>query len=91
MESDEIPLKVVHRIVVVLLGHAGVDHEVARGSWGGWVIWEQVTEVGILERVKRKVPPDVAGGWVSPDCVFEPAGIDLEIVGGVTPSANTER
>lgn len=91
MESDEIPLKIVHRIFDDLFGHTGVYHEVPRRWWGRWVIWEQVSQVGILKRVKRKVPPDMVKAGISPDYVFEPAGIDLVIIGGVAPTANTER
>ena len=88
MESDEIPLKVVHRIFNVFLGYTGVDHEASRGRWSQWVILEQVTKVGILERVKREVPPDVIGVWIRPEDVFEPASVDLIIVSGVAPTTN---
>ena len=91
MEAEEITLEAVHCVVDVLLGHTGVDHEVLRGRWGRWVIWEQFTQVWVLERVKRKVPPDAGRVRISPDGVFEPAGVDLVIVGGVTPTANAER
>lgn len=90
MESDEIPLEVVHCIVDVLLGHARVDHKVDRGWWSRWVVREKSAEVRVLEGVKRKVPPDVVGAWISPDYVFEPASENLVVVGGVPPAANAK-
>ena len=43
-------------------------------------------QVGVLEREKREVSPDVVRVWVRPDCVFEPASSDLVIIGRITPT-----
>ena len=93
MESDEISLEVAHHIIHVLLGHSRVDHEThwERGS-------RRVTgkrggrgQIGVGEWEKREVPPDVVRVWIRPDLVFEPAGIDLIIIGGIAPAANAGR
>jgi len=90
MESHEVALKAVHHGVHVILGHGRVDLKVERGRRGSWVR-ERRTAFGVGERQIREVPPDVMRAWISHDHVFESAGIDLEIVIGVTPAANTIR
>jgi len=47
--------------------------------------------VGGSERENREISPDVVRGWIRQDYVFEPAGRDLIIVGGVTPGTNAGR
>ena len=40
----------------------------------------------MIEWEKRKVSPDMVRSWIRPDYVFESAGRDLIIVGGITPT-----
>jgi len=91
LESEEVSLKVVHLIIHVLLGHSRVDHEVHRGRRNIWGTSERGRKIGVGVREKREVPPDVVRVWIHPDLVFEPAGIDLKIVVGITPATNAGR
>lgn len=88
VQSDEIALEAVHRMLVVHLGHTGVDHQIPRGWWGEGVVGEQSTSALIPERVKRIVSPDVVRARVRPDYVLESAGIDLVIVLRIAPTAD---
>ena len=89
MESEVITSIVCDQTIHILFGHSGVDHK-AYWSWGTLgITCEWGLDVGVTERVKREVPPDVMGVWIRHDHVFEPAGVDLEIIVGVTPATNT--
>ena len=74
MEFEEITRIVVHYGIHILLGQRRVDHQVL------------ISDVGAGERQKREVPPDVVRARIRDEYVFEPAGRDLIIVGGVTPT-----
>jgi len=50
------------------------------------VACERGRDRGVVEWEKRKVPPDTMRGWISPNDIFESAGRDLIIVGGITPA-----
>jgi len=91
LESEEVSLKVVHLIIHVLLGHGRVDHELHRGRRSIRVTGEREKKVGVGEREKREVPPDVMRVWIHPDLVFESAGIDLIIIFRIAPTTNTGR
>ena len=86
MESDQISLKAIHQIIHILGGNRRIDHEICRNPGSRWVACEWGNDGGIIEREKRKISPDVVRGRVWPDYVFEPAGSDLIIIGGVTPA-----
>ena len=88
MESDEITLKVVNQVVHVRLDHSRVDQEAWGERRGVRVAGERGNEGRVaVGRVITEVPPDVVRVWIRPDLVFEPAGVDLEIVFGITPAA----
>ena len=53
-------------------------------------ICERGNDLGVRERERREVPR-VVRGWIHPDLVFEPSGIDLVIIGGIAPATNTGR
>ena len=92
LESGEISLEVVHRIVHVLLGHRCVGHQVLWNERSCWVIREYGGRVvGASERENREVSPDVVRARIRQDYVFEPSGRDLVIVSRVPPGTNTRR
>ena len=91
MESYKVSLKAVHRKIHVLLGHRRVDHKLPRNRRGGRIIWEWGNGIGAVERLNREVSPDAVRVWIRPDYVFEPAGIDLVIIGGIAPATNAGR
>ena len=91
LESDEITLKVVHRIIHVLRRHGGVDHQAHWGRRGEWIIGEGENKQGVREGEERVVPPDVVRAWIDPDLVFEPAGRDLIIIVGIAPATDAGR
>ena len=91
LESDEITLKVVHRIIHVLRGHGGVDHQAHRDRRSEWIAGERGKEQGVREGEKRVIPPDVVRAWIDPDLVFEPAGRDLIIIVGIAPATDAGR
>ena len=88
VESEKVALKVVHDEIHVLLRHRRVDHQVRRRRGSRRVTSERGLKVGASVRVKREVSPDTVRVWIRPDYVFEPAGGDLIIVGGVTPTTD---
>ena len=90
VESDEISFKAVHQVIHVFLGHGGVYHQVRRRRRSVWIIHERV-DSGASERERCEFSPDVMRDWIGSDHVFEPAGIDLVIIGGVAPATNAVR
>ena len=88
LESEEVSLEVVHRIIDVRLCHSRVDHDAHRGCRSIWSTGERGRKTGVGVREKRVVPPDVVRVRIHPDLVFEPAGKDLIIVVGITPATN---
>ena len=81
LESEQITLIAVHNEIHGFLGHRRVDHQARRErEWG--------SEGEGTVRIQREVPPDAVRGWIRPDQVFERAGGDFIIGGGVTPSTD---
>jgi hypothetical protein len=44
---------------ITLLGHSCVDHEADWGRRSRWIADERRKKVGVGERVKREIPPDM--------------------------------
>lgn len=88
-KSEEIALEAVDSEIYVLLGHRRVDHE-ALVRWGGRrVVSPRGGELEGSEREEREDSPDAVRGWIRHGYVFEPAGKDLIIVGGVAPTTDS--
>ena len=87
-ESDKISLEVVHNIIHILLGHSHVDHETHWERRSRRIAGERGGHIGVREWEEREAPLYTVRVWVHPDLVFEPAGIDLIIIGGIAPAAN---
>ena len=75
-------------MVHVLLGHGRVDHQVRLKRRSRWVTRERI-KWGVQQREKREVSPNVVRGRISHDHIFESAGKNLIIVGGIAPCTNT--
>lgn len=91
LELEVVAGIVSDQTIDVLLGHAAVDGQggLRRGAVGR--VSPRREGIGVRERVKGVVPPDVVGVRVHPDFILETAGGDLVVVLGVAPATNTMR
>jgi len=86
-----ISLVAVHHRVHVGLGQGRINQEGRITGGSERIISPRGNDLGVSKRVKREVSPDVMGGRIRPDHVFETAVVDLEIVLGITPATNAVR
>ena len=86
LETDEIAIEAVDHESDILRYHGGIGHI---GGWNFTAL--DRLEDGVGEWEDGEVSADVVGERVEPDLIFEPSGVDLEIVLWVTPTTESGR